>query len=288
MNRRKKFYSRLGYDLEEEDYDDDYDEDDYYEEECVYYSDNQKDARGVKEAQSVSPPADGADGLRPEDMDHPLVAMLLPLFEERWAEIAATREAKVGIAQRDVVSALRDSNYDVEEAVMLALQRGAVQEELGTETQRPQQLSSAPVRDSGTAAASAPLAPKAPTPGGRTLKLGQGNKKTAISTAKDTKMTLEPTSTAKNSTNVTCGRGSQKKEPVLDVMPESKKKDSTFVIAGHVDAGKSTTLGHLLLLLGKVSQAEVENNEKDARLMNKESFKYAWLLDQSEEERRRG
>ena len=65
------------------------------------------------------------------------------------------------------------------------------------------------------------------------------------------------------------------------------KLPCTLIVAGHVDSGKSTILGHLLLKLGHFTARDVERN-LSAAPSNKQSFKYAWLLDDSEEERRRG
>ena len=96
---------------------------------------------------------------------------------------------------------------------------------------------------------------------------------------------------------------------------------------GHVDAGKSTLLGHLLLLTGytklhsnlcvssfvyfvcvcvfsafehcvsmdffmpvssRVSHKTLHKYEKESKQMGKSSFHFAWVLDQHEEERTRG
>lgn len=61
-----------------------------------------------------------------------------------------------------------------------------------------------------------------------------------------------------------------------------------LVIVGHVDAGKSTIMGHLLSIVGMVSKKNMHKNEVDARKAGKASFMYAWVLDETEEERTRG
>ncbi|KAJ3359984.1 HBS1-like protein [Kappamyces sp. JEL0680] len=58
--------------------------------------------------------------------------------------------------------------------------------------------------------------------------------------------------------------------------------------AGHVDAGKSTLMGHLLLDLGEVNQRTIAKFKKEAETMKKGSFLYAWVLDATEDERARG
>ena len=62
----------------------------------------------------------------------------------------------------------------------------------------------------------------------------------------------------------------------------------TAVVVGHVDAGKSTLMGHLLYALGEVPQRTLHKFEKESKAMGKASFHYAWVLDETEEERERG
>jgi len=65
--------------------------------------------------------------------------------------------------------------------------------------------------------------------------------------------------------------------------------DSTcLVITGHVDAGKSTLMGHLLYKLEHVTQREMHKMEKEATQMGRGDFKFAWVLDEGDDERARG
>lgn len=59
-------------------------------------------------------------------------------------------------------------------------------------------------------------------------------------------------------------------------------------IFGHIDAGKSTLLGHLFYKLNFVGEKEVRKNMKEAKEMNKPSFHFAWMMDEMQEERERG
>ena len=68
----------------------------------------------------------------------------------------------------------------------------------------------------------------------------------------------------------------------------SKKQHINFVVIGHVDAGKSTTTGHLIYVLGGIDKRELEKYEKEANEKGKGSFKYAWVLDNLKAERERG
>jgi len=68
-------------------------------------------------------------------------------------------------------------------------------------------------------------------------------------------------------------------------------KDKThvnLVVIGHVDAGKSTTTGHLIYKLGGIDKRTIEKFEKEASELGKGSFKYAWVLDNLKAERERG
>ena len=66
------------------------------------------------------------------------------------------------------------------------------------------------------------------------------------------------------------------------------KETINLVIIGHVDAGKSTLMGHLLVKLGYVSSKKMHSYEFNSKKIGKSSFMYAWVLDQTEEERSRG
>ena len=61
-----------------------------------------------------------------------------------------------------------------------------------------------------------------------------------------------------------------------------------LVVAGHVDHGKSTLIGRLFEDLDMVSKGEKEKAERDAKDLGKETFKYAFFMDTSLEERKRG
>mmetsp|Transcript_9574 Transcript_9574/g.30639 ORF Transcript_9574/g.30639 Transcript_9574/m.30639 type:complete len:447 (+) Transcript_9574:58-1398(+) len=68
-------------------------------------------------------------------------------------------------------------------------------------------------------------------------------------------------------------------------------KDKThinLVVIGHVDAGKSTTTGHLIYKCGGIDKRTIEKFEKEAAELGKASFKYAWVLDNLKAERERG
>lgn len=74
--------------------------------------------------------------------------------------------------------------------------------------------------------------------------------------------------------------------------PKVKVHDSrehlNLVFIGHVDAGKSTLSGQILLKTGLVDERTVAKYEKEAKQKNRESWWIAYIMDTSEEERAKG
>ncbi|XP_025195578.1 HBS1-like protein [Melanaphis sacchari] len=69
----------------------------------------------------------------------------------------------------------------------------------------------------------------------------------------------------------------------------STHKDQLYlIIIGHVDAGKSTLMGHLLYKLGHIQQRTIQKYEHESKKLGKQSFVFAWVLDETAEERNRG
>ncbi|GBP90176.1 HBS1-like protein [Eumeta japonica] len=67
------------------------------------------------------------------------------------------------------------------------------------------------------------------------------------------------------------------------------EKDHLYIVViGHVDAGKSTLMGRLLCEMGEVSQRTLHKYEQESKKIGKQSFMYAWVLDETGEERVRG
>jgi len=71
-------------------------------------------------------------------------------------------------------------------------------------------------------------------------------------------------------------------------MSKQEKPHLNLVIIGHVDHGKSTTMGHLLYLAGAIDDRTIRQYEEEAERLGKETFKFAWVLDSLKEERERG
>mmetsp|Transcript_97902 Transcript_97902/g.285651 ORF Transcript_97902/g.285651 Transcript_97902/m.285651 type:complete len:682 (-) Transcript_97902:84-2129(-) len=76
--------------------------------------------------------------------------------------------------------------------------------------------------------------------------------------------------------------------PAAAAAPEDGRPSVNLVVVGHVDAGKSTLMGHLLCLVGSVSSKQLHKFEKESKQIGKASFAFAWVLDEGEDERQRG
>uniref|UniRef100_A0A3B4WNH2 HBS1-like translational GTPase n=1 Tax=Seriola lalandi dorsalis TaxID=1841481 RepID=A0A3B4WNH2_SERLL len=84
-----------------------------------------------------------------------------------------------------------------------------------------------------------------------------------------------------------------KSRQALNIKAELEKRQGgkpllNLVVIGHVDAGKSTLMGHLLYLLGNVNKRTMHKYEQESKKAGKASFAYAWVLDETGEERDRG
>ena len=71
-------------------------------------------------------------------------------------------------------------------------------------------------------------------------------------------------------------------------MSESKRTNLNVVVIGHVDSGKSTSTGHLIVQCGGIEPRIIEKYRKEAEAQGKGSFAYAWVLDKLKSERDRG
>ena len=69
---------------------------------------------------------------------------------------------------------------------------------------------------------------------------------------------------------------------------ETAKPHLSFVVLGHVDAGKSTLMGRLLYDIGAVETGKIRKLKKESESIGKGSFHLAWVMDQTAEERERG
>ncbi|MCI4339140.1 MAG: translation elongation factor EF-1 subunit alpha [Thermoplasmata archaeon] len=68
----------------------------------------------------------------------------------------------------------------------------------------------------------------------------------------------------------------------------AQKPHLNIVFIGHVDHGKSTTVGRLLVDTGVIRQEEIDKFRAEAEAKGKATFEFAWVMDDLKEERERG
>jgi elongation factor 1-alpha len=68
----------------------------------------------------------------------------------------------------------------------------------------------------------------------------------------------------------------------------SAKPHLNLVVIGHVDHGKSTTVGHLFYATKSIDERTIARYEEESKQLGRSSFKFAWVLDKFKEERERG
>ena len=67
------------------------------------------------------------------------------------------------------------------------------------------------------------------------------------------------------------------------------KPHLNMIITGHIDNGKSTTMGHFLMDLGVVDERTIQQHAEESEKTGKgDTFKYAWVMDNIKDERERG
>ncbi|MFB3048315.1 MAG: translation elongation factor EF-1 subunit alpha [Nitrosopumilaceae archaeon] len=67
------------------------------------------------------------------------------------------------------------------------------------------------------------------------------------------------------------------------------KPHLNMIITGHIDNGKSTTMGHFLMDMGVVDERTIQQHAEESEKTGKgDTFKYAWVMDNIKDERERG
>lgn len=105
------------------------------------------------------------------------------------------------------------------------------------------------------------------------------------------KLSLKETPAEKRSGTATPVVAETKPFTKIDLSKELAKytqPHKSFVVIGHVDAGKSTLMGRILYDTNTVDGKTVNKLVREAEKSGKGSFALAWLMDQTTEERSRG
>lgn len=76
--------------------------------------------------------------------------------------------------------------------------------------------------------------------------------------------------------------------PASVELAEAGKPNLNVMVMGHVDSGKSTLVGRMLMNEGVFSADEIHKAKMDAHAAGKNGFRFAWLCDKATEERDRG
>ena len=75
-------------------------------------------------------------------------------------------------------------------------------------------------------------------------------------------------------------------------MSETQKQETlamtSLITLGHIDHGKSTTMGRFLYEIGAVDQRTIDRLESESQELKRSSWKWAFVLDSTEEERTGG
>jgi elongation factor 1-alpha len=67
------------------------------------------------------------------------------------------------------------------------------------------------------------------------------------------------------------------------------KPHLNLIVTGHIDNGKSTTMGHFLMDMGLVDERTIAAHAAESEKTGKgDTFKYAWVMDNIKDERERG
>src|SRR5246127_4309502 len=69
----------------------------------------------------------------------------------------------------------------------------------------------------------------------------------------------------------------------------ARKPHLNMIVVGHIDNGKSTTMGHFLMDLGLIDERTIASHAAESEKTGKgDTFKYAWVMDNIKDERERG
>jgi elongation factor 1-alpha len=68
----------------------------------------------------------------------------------------------------------------------------------------------------------------------------------------------------------------------------AEKINLNVIFVGHVDHGKSTTVGRLMFESGKIPEQELQKLREEAEKLGKKGFEFAFIMDRFKEERERG
>mmetsp|Transcript_23629 Transcript_23629/g.35022 ORF Transcript_23629/g.35022 Transcript_23629/m.35022 type:complete len:685 (+) Transcript_23629:149-2203(+) len=278
------------------DYDDDYyDEEDYAEEDdAAYYQEQER----LRKEQEAARQRGAAAKLAPKPKKAPAAKKKVTISVPDKSQNGTSKEdtekerlvVSMGFSAERAKGALKKNGGDVQ----LAINDLLTSPDLGDMTMAPppsKTMAPPPGLAKGDADKSSTAGVKgtwAPPPATAKPSISLGLKKTE-------KATKAPAASAKIlSSSPTKERANQvvyskkKISPEMQERLETQKSRLSMVILGHVDAGKSTLMGQVLVQMNMVQKRTVTKYQKQAGEIGKGSFALAWIMDEDESERERG
>jgi len=249
--------------LTADDYYDDYD-DDYYDDDDYYYEEEEETQ------QQYAPKPTTTATVTPQSYT------ALPAKQPPQQSLVEKEKTLVemGFSKAQATTALNECKGDVERATDLLVRSAQAMSAFDT---KPPPMVAEIKKEGDVESSSGAASPIAPT-------VTWASPSAANKSAKKEKA-APPTSSMKPSDT---SAPLPKIPPAVLKQISSQKSRLSMVILGHVDAGKSTLMGQVLLQLGEVQKRTVQKYQKQAAELGKASFHLAWVMDEDESERERG
>ena len=279
------------------DYDDDYYDDEYYEEEDDA-ANNQEQERLRKEQEAARQRAAAAK-LAPKIKKAPAAKKSVTISLSGKSQSGTSKEdtekerlvVSMGFSAERSKDALKKNGGDVELAINYLL----TSPEVGNMTMAPPPsktmapppgLARADADKLSTAGVKGTWAPPpAATKPSISLDLKNTDGKATKAPAASPKKVSSSSATERANEVV---YSKKKISPEMQERLKAQKSRLSMVILGHVDAGKSTLMGQVLVQMNMIQQRTVTKYQKQAGEIGKASFALAWIMDEDESERERG
>ena len=265
MSRHRKIdYDE--YDDYEDDYDYDYDE--YDEDDATQYY-------------------EGASTVAPDTVDHSIdyVQFVMESLGELSINAQGKRQIKeIGLTEARVEQILKGYENNVEKTISYftksaisttTVVKPVVAANSAASSNKAGGSSAAPASNKGNKASVT-----------KSMTGGNNNDKTKVSTVFSGKITDSSEAVHSHNSRPYSMSDDDIETPVS--VPSTDREHISMIVAGHVDAGKSTLVGNLLYKHGDIAQKTMHKYEKESKEIGKSSFAYAWIMDQNETEREHG
>jgi elongation factor 1 alpha-like protein len=279
------------------DYDDDYYDDDYYEEEDD--AANYQEQERLRKEQEAARQRAAAAKLAPKIKKAPAAKKSVTISLSGKSQSGTSKEdtekerlvVSMGFSAERSKDALKKNGGDVELAINYLL----TSPEVGNMTMAPPPsktmapppgLARADADKLSTAGVKGTWAPP-PAATKPSISLDLKNTDGKATKAPETSPKKVSSSSATERANEVV-YSKKKISPEMQERLKAQKSRLSMVILGHVDAGKSTLMGQVLVQMNMIQQRTVTKYQKQAGEIGKASFALAWIMDEDESERERG